>query len=49
MRAFISGSFYCQAYDKKIRWTFFSGSAIFYYIYKKDNHMTVWLSFHVSL
>ena len=27
----------------------FSGSAIFYYIYKKDNHMTVWLSFNVSL
>ena len=26
-----------------------NGSAIFYYIYKKDNHMTVWLSFNVSL
>lgn len=22
MRAFISGSFSCQAYDKKVRWTF---------------------------
>ena len=28
MRAFISGSFYCQAYDKKVRGIFLSGSVI---------------------